>query len=187
VKLTRSPARAAWHALSLHESEREREEGDGRRLSLTLTEGEDTKKKKCRLLAPNAEKRVQKFGGKDEKRGRLVGKRMDALFANFASLVLCSISLFFVFFWHARHLFALVATKINTSFKITKNYGRFESQRYARDARARHANRCFRSRNALDRTVLVLRRRGTFFIAIERGNFSEKEFDQISLSLFCFS
>jgi hypothetical protein len=56
-------------------------------MSLTLTEGEDTKKKKCRLLAPNAEKRVQKFGGKDEKRGRLVGKRMDALFA---TLLLCS-------------------------------------------------------------------------------------------------
>ena len=180
MKLTRSPARAAWHALSLHESEREREEGDGRRMSLTHPKEKIQRKKSADVWPPNAEKRVEKFGARTKKEGRLVGKRMDALFAKLWTLHLCSL-----FFFFRGNLLSSPQNQ-PTHLLNNKNYGRFESQRYARDARARHANRCFRSRNALDRTVLVDRRRETFFIAIERGNFSEKEFDQISLS-FVFS
>jgi len=48
--------------------------------------------------------------------------------------------------------------------------------------------RCFRSRNALDRTVLV-RRRGTFFIAISNAEtfLRMNSIKSLSLSLFCFS
>jgi hypothetical protein len=101
----------------------------------------------------------------------------------------------FLFFFLQRHLFltqnaSLVATKIkNTSTTSTrnnkKNYGRFESQRYARDARARRS----RAVDVLDREMRSIAHRprsssrNFFHRDLERGNFSENEFDQISLSL----
>jgi len=180
VKLTRSPARAAWHALSLHESEREREEGDGRRMSLTHPKEKIQRKKSADVWPPMQKKEWKNLVQGRKKRGDSLENEWTLSLQNFG---LCIFALFFFFFRGN-----LLSSPQNqpTHLLNNKNYGRFESQRYARDARARHANRCFRSRNALDRTVLVDRRRETFFIAIERGNFSEKEFDQISLS-FVFS
>jgi len=139
------------------------------------------KEKKVPTFGPQMQKKEWKnlVQGR-KKRGDSLENEWTLSLQNFG---LCIFVLFFFFFRGN-----LLSSPQNqpTHLLNNKNYGRFESQRYARDARARHANRCFRSRNALDRTVLVDRRRETFFIAIERGNFSEKEFDQISLS-FVFS
>lgn len=113
---------------------------------------------------------------------------MDALFFALTSDA-HKTSLFLFFFAEAplSQNASLVATKIkNTSTTSTRNNKKIMGVLRVKGTRVTHVTlaraRCFRSRNALDRTVLV-RRRGTFFIAIERGNFSENEFDQISLSL----
>lgn len=100
----------------------------------------------------------------------------------------------FLFFFLQRHHFltqnaSLVATKIkNTSTTSTrnnkKNHGRFESQRYARDARD-----ATRAVDVLDREMRSIAHRprsssrNFFHRDLERGNFSENEFEQISLSL----
>jgi hypothetical protein len=148
------------------------------------------RQKKCRRLARKKSENLSREG---EKRARLVGKRMDALSLCSDTLMLTK-HLFFFFFFCRGTTFSLKTPlsspqkSKNTSTTSTrnnkKNYGRFESQRYARDARD-----ATRAVDVLDREMRSIAHRprsssrNFFHRDLERGNFSENEFDQISLSL----
>jgi len=144
-----------------------------------------------------ARKKSENHSREGEKRARLVGKRMDAL--SLCSDTLMLTKHFFCFFFFCRGTTFSLKTPLSSPQKskthqqplleITKKIMgvlRVKGTHVTHVTLAR--GRCFRSRNALDRTVLV-RRRGTFFIAISNAEtfLRMNSIKSLSLSLFCFS
>ena len=133
-----------------------------------------------------ARKKSENLSQEGEKRGRLVGKRMDAL-------SLCSRGDALFFFGREAPLLSPQKSKtsLSTTSLNNKNYGRFESQRYARDARARHA------RDVLDREMRSIAPSSFVVAELVSSRSNAKTFLKknsikslslsLFLSLFCFS